>query len=178
MRARLLACLPMVFALSGCDPLGSGGSLLGPGGGLTLTPWNWLSTGVKLQGPRSFDLRMRVGEDRHFVADITRPDFTHVRWTVGGFDGQGRMDLMGFACVPSDACGIESVVPDKDGRLVGRLSVHGATQVTVRVAALTSGRSIVSVVGSKEVLCPNQAPQARPGCELYADDAFYFPIDP
>ena len=179
MRARLLVGLPMLVALAGCDPLGSG-SLLGPdgGGGFTLTPWNWLSSGVTIEGPRSFELRMKAGEDRHFVGGITRADFTHVRWTVGGFGGEAVMEFLGFACVPAAACGIESVARDRDGRLVARLRIQGATQVSARVAALTPGRSTVSLVGSKSVLCPNQAPEATPDCELYADDFVIFPIDP
>src|SRR5262245_7043178 len=154
MCTRLLAGLLLLLAVGGCDPMGSG-PLFEPDS-FTLTPWNWVSGGVAIEGPRSFELRMKAGEDRLFVGRVARADFTHVTWTVGGFDGQASMEFLGFACVPASSCGVEGIVRNSDGQQVARLQIQAATQVMARVAARTPGRSMVGLVGSKKTPCPNQ----------------------
>lgn len=128
MRSRLLAALPMVLALPGCDPLGSGGS------------WgsSWLVSSVPdpLQYDVGFvytpDTSVRAGQGRYFAIEFRSDAVQRIQLTLHQ-EGR-RAEYLGVVCQPTGSCGMETKSPSQM-----TLTLRSAREVKVHVVGVTPG---------------------------------------
>jgi hypothetical protein len=120
--------------------------------------------------------RLVVGDDRHFTATLSRPDFTRLEWAAGGLIQPGAVPrFLGFTCVPAEACTIESVTTTSNGRSVARLQVHGATRAVVRMSVESVGTTDLSLTAWAPGPCYAPPAPSR-SCELHAEDQLYIRV--
>lgn len=129
MRSRLLAALPMVLALPGCDPLGSGGNF--PDGFRLIS-----SLPDPLQYEVGFvftpDTAVGVGQGRYFAIEFRSNAFQRIELMLHQ-EGR-RAEYRGVVCQPTGSCGTETLSP---ARMT--LALHSAKEVKVHVVGVTPG---------------------------------------